>query len=77
MYNAYYLHRFALYFGRLPITDIDWVLPENERNFSYFAVLSSDGVLAVRRATIKGEIWKIGGPKWTRTTDLTLIRRAL
>ena len=34
-------------------------------------------VLCAHKVSKRHEMRKIGGPKWTRTTDLTLIRRAL
>ena len=46
-------------------------------NFSQIVCLRSRSVLCAHEALITRELRKIGGPKWTRTTDLTLIRRAL
>ena len=39
--------------------------------------LSDRRVHVVRKEAITYQLRKFGGPKWTRTTDLTLIRRAL
>ena len=33
--------------------------------------------LAAKKALMFPDCYAVGGPKWTRTTDLTLIRRAL
>ena len=33
--------------------------------------------LAAKKAFMFPDCYAVGGPKWTRTTDLTLIRRAL
>ena len=46
-------------------------------NFSQIMSLRSRSVLCAHEALKRHELRKIGGPKWTRTTDLTLIRRAL